>query len=45
MIFRFDARKTGAITYGPMDSACIPRISAQHQISSYFEEIHVERTA
>jgi hypothetical protein len=45
MIFRFDARKTAAITYGPMLSAFSPQISPQHPNSSYFEEIHVERTA
>jgi hypothetical protein len=45
MIFRFDGRKTAAITYGPMVSACSSHISPQHPNSSYFEEIHVERTA
>jgi hypothetical protein len=43
MIFRFDARKTSAITYGPMLSAFSPH--REHPNSSYFEEIHVERTA
>ncbi|HXJ03777.1 MAG TPA: hypothetical protein VNH65_01675 [Candidatus Acidoferrum sp.] len=45
MIFRFDARATGAIRYGPMVSAGIPHISPQHAISNHFEEIHVERSA
>jgi len=42
MIFRFDARETGAITYGPMDSACTPYISSHYTITLYFEEIHVD---
>jgi hypothetical protein len=42
MIFRFDARKTPAITYRPMDSACTPYISPQHPIIFYFEEIHAD---
>jgi hypothetical protein len=45
MIFRFDGRKSGAITYSPMDSHCSPRKSPPDFNSSQIEEIHVERTA
>ena len=42
MIFRFDACETGAITYGPMDSARSHYIAPQYSITLYFEEIHVD---
>ena len=42
MIFRFDACETGAITYGPMNSASTPRILPSYPITFYFEEIHVD---
>ena len=42
MIFRFDACETGAITYGPMDSASSPAFFRRYPITFYFEEIHVD---
>jgi hypothetical protein len=42
MIFRFDAPKTGAITYSPMDSACTTYIFPKYPLSFYFEEIHAD---